>query len=378
MTTEQRHGLLDAVSVLFQWRNFIVVNVLVVAVIAAVISLILPKWYKAEASILPPKERDLFSGIGSASSLLRGLTGRGQSQNSYNYFAILKSRTAKESVVRRFDLLAAYDIRDSSMESAIKELTANTFFEIQDDDNITVEVLDRDPQRAADMANYFVELLNTMSIELSTREARNNREFIEKRVQNTRQDLHDAEDSLQHFQERSGMIVVPEASGSGISAVAELYGMKAKKEIELAILKRSLSGDNPMVHQLEVELSVLNKQLAGFPEMGIGSLRLFRNVAIQQKILEFLMPLFEQAKVDEQKDVPVLLVLDTAVAPERRVKPQRTLIVFLTTTLSLFLFALIAFLLHGVIRRKGYLNPVELRLRALALRLASLYRVSLA
>ncbi len=376
----QTHVVMDALSVIVHWKNFIVCNVLVVTIVAVAVSLLLPKWYKATASILPPKERDVFGAMGSASSILKGLTGRGAGQggNSYNFFAILKSRTAKEEVVRRFGLCDVYGIKDSSMEDAVKELTANTGFEVQEDDNITVDVLDKDPQRAAEMANYFVELLNTMSIDLGTREARNNREFIEKRVLTARQELHDAEDSLQRYQERSGIIIAPEESGAGISAIAELYGMKAKKEIELAIYRRSMSEDNPGVRQLEVELAELQKNLARFPEIGIGTLRLYRNVMIQQKILEFLVPMYEQAKVDQQKDVPVLLVLDKAVRAERKVKPQRTLIIFLCGTLSLFTCVLLVFVFHGLVRRDTERGPLEEKLRRWVEWIAARYKIRLA
>lgn len=379
-TQGQANGFVNALSVLLQWKRFILVNVLVVTAIAVVVSLLLPKWYRATASILPPKERDLFGAMGSASSLLKGLTGRGAGtgQNTYNYFAILKSRTAKEAVIRRFGLLNVYGISDSTMELGIKELTANTAFEVQEDDNITVEVLDEDPQRAADIANFFVELLNSMSIELGTREARNNREFIEKRVLTAKRELHDAEDSLQRYQERSGMIILPEERGAGVSAIAELYGMKAKKEIQLAIYRRTISEDNPEVRLLTVELAELQKRLARYPEIGIGSLRLYRNVAIQQKILEFLMPLFEQAKVDQQKDVPVLLVLDKAVTPERKVKPQRMLIVFLSGALSLFACVLLAFVFHGFTRRNDDAGPLERKLRRYVQWIATRYKITLA
>jgi hypothetical protein len=107
-----------------------------------------------------------------------------------------------------------------------------------------------------------------------------------------------------------------------IAPIAELYGVKAKKEVELAILKRGVSSDNPMIHQLEIEIAELNRKLSTFPGVGMESLRLYRDVAIQQKILEFLVPMYEQAKVEEQKDVPVLLTLDHATAPERKVKPN--------------------------------------------------------
>ena len=86
---------------------------------------------------------------------------------------------------------------------------------------------------------------------------------------------------------------------------------------------------------------------------------------------------YEQAKINEQKDVPVLLVLDKAVAPERKAKPQRVLIVFLAGTLSLLMFVVVAFLLHGLAKREGELRPLETRLHGFAIRIANRYKVHL-
>ena len=171
-----KSGLIAALELLFAWRRFIIINVLVVAILAVGVSLILPKKYKATASVLPPRQQDLFSFGGIAGSLAKsipgaGKLGLGQKSSSYNYFAILNSRTALEQIVRQFDLLAVYDISDSSMEKAIKRLTDNVAFEEQGDENITIDVKDEDPKRAAAMANAFVDILNEMSIKLGTIEA---------------------------------------------------------------------------------------------------------------------------------------------------------------------------------------------------------------
>lgn len=378
---EKKTDFLDYLSVLVRWRRFIIINVLCVTVLAVIVSFILPRWYRATASVLPPKESDMFGSLGAASSVLRGLSGTralrglGQNEGAYNYFAVLKSRTAMEAVVRRFNLIDVYDISDTSMEKAVKALTENTSFETSDDDNITIQVLDKEPQRAADMANCFVELLNEISIKLGTQEARSNREFIEKRLETAKKDLRDAEDTLQAYQEKSGMIVALDPASPGVSGIAELYGMKAKKEIELGILKRTVSADNMLSQRTELELAELNKKLSTFPGIGIESLRLYRDLVIQQKIIEFLLPMYEQAKVDEHKDVPVLLVLDKAVTPERKVRPQRILIVFLSGTLSLFACVLLAFFLHGLTQRKGVLRPLEGVLHGYARRIAARYKI---
>jgi len=374
-------SFLDMISILVEWRRFILFNFLVVTLIAVIISLILPKWYRATASILPPKEPDMFGSLGAASTVLKGLTagrslkGLGQSRAAYNYFAILKSRTAMEAVVHRFDLITVYDISDSSMEKAVKMVEDNVNFETQDDENLTIEVLDKDPRRAADMANYFVDLLNDISIRLGTQEARNNRVFIEERLRMTRDDLRKAEDSLRDYQERTGIIVAMDPEASGVSPVAELYGLKAKKEIELAILKRGVAADNPVLQQKEVELSELSLKLSTFPGVGIESLRLYRDLLIHQKIMEFLVPLHEQAKVDEQKDVPVLLVLDKAVPPEKKVKPQRVLIVFVASFLTLMASIVCVLFMSGILRHEDRRLPLAARLLKGTNKVVALYKV---
>src|SRR6266404_1447724 len=96
-------GFLEYVAVLLKWRKFILLNSIAVAVLAVIISFLLPKWYKATASILPPKDQSLLNFFGSTSSVLKGLSalpkigGLGQNTGAYNYFAILKSRSAMET-----------------------------------------------------------------------------------------------------------------------------------------------------------------------------------------------------------------------------------------------------------------------------------------
>lgn len=370
----------EMVGVLISWRRFIIINLLVATALVTTVSLFLPKWYKATASILPSKEPGVFSSLGQANSLFRelapagALKGAGRSSGTYNYFAVLESRGTMEGVVRKFNLIRAYDINDSSMEKAVQTLSENVSFEIQGEDNILIEVLDRDPNRAAAMANTFVDILNDASRQLGTTEGRNNREFIEKRIERTRGALRAAEDALQRYQERTGMIVVPGERASSFTPIAEFYGIKARKEVESAILKRSNSEESPEVKRLELELRELDRKIATFPGIGAASLRLYREVAIQQQIVESMIPLYEQSKIDEQKDVPVILLLDRAVTPEGTARPDRAGIVFLASSLTLQFLIVLAFLMHGILRYAPA-APLEDRLRKAVLRVARTYRI---
>lgn len=337
----------------YHWRKFIIINTLFVAVVTTGITVLLPNYYRSTASILPPKQQDIFGSAMGASSLLKGLSGGkllgnlGRNNGTYNYLAILKSRTSMQQVISRFDLMTVYGYAKDEQDKAIKELEENTQFEVQDDENITIDVFDQDPQRAASMANYFVELLNATSIKLGTQEAKNNREFIERRLFQCRADLKKAEDDLRVFQEEKDIFISEDATASSIAAYAELYAMKAKKEIEIGVLQKSVTADNQVLRQSQDELEVITKKLDGFPKSGLEGVRLYREVVIQSKLLEFLLPIYEQAKIEEQKDVPVLLVIDTAVPAEKKSKPKRALIIIPIVSVFFLLFTALAYSLSS-------------------------------
>ncbi len=354
-------GWYEFLNLLVRWRGFILKVTGIVTLFAVIVSLLLPNWYKSSASILPPKESSTLSPAGAAGSLLRSITTSGrlgsalQGPGLYNYLAILGSRSAMEEVVRKFDLFTVYDIPDTLMESAVKSLVENVQFEIEPEEYLTISVFDRDRQRAADMANYLVEVLNRMSIELATRNARSNKEFLEKQVDATKALLRQREDSLKAYQEESGMMVLLDERGTGLSAIADIYAAKALKEVELGILQRTVSSEDGALQRARVELDELNKKVSAIPETGVQSMRLLRDVLIHQKMLEFLIPLYEQAKIDEQKEVPVLLVLDRAVPPEKKSSPKRSIIVLssmLAALMGCVLWALLSERYRGMIMHR--------------------------
>lgn len=340
-------SILDYFSVLARWRYFIAAFVLGVGLLTAVVTLLIPNRYKSTARLLPPNRSTGLPGNLSQVARdflpLAGLAGSQISRESQNYLAILQSYTATKSLVEKFDLIEIYDVPKQSLERAIKQARDHVDFVIEPEGAIAVSAWDVEPQRAADMANFLVETLNQISIDLATREARNNREFLGKRVEVTRAALKEKEDELKAYQEETGTMYIGDEGTSGLSAVAELYALKARAEIELEVLSSMVSGDSPAIRQKQAELSALNSKVATIPETGLQSVRLLREVMIHQKILEFIIPLYEQARIDEQKEVPVILVLDTAVPAELKDSPRRTIIVLASCISALILSVLLVF-----------------------------------
>jgi tyrosine-protein kinase Etk/Wzc len=368
----------------FSWRKFILVVTVIFTVLGIALAFILPKEYEGKAVVLASeKSGGLLSmlGLGSqASSLAKQFTpllsgGRSQIGNGFNYLAILNSRDAMERVVRKFNLMGVYSISDSSMEAAIKQLQSNTDFEINEYDEVVVKVLDKDPRRAAAMANYFVDILNEINGSLSSEDARNLRIVIENRYLKNLSDMELAEDSLKNFQQKYGAFSLPDQAKASVAAGAEIESQIILSQVRLSVLEKQMGSDAPEIQTLNDQIQALRQKMSELntgrssdagstkgdfsvfvpfkevPEKSMQYLDLYRNVEIQAKLLEVIYPMYEQARLEEAKETPTVLVLDRAVPPEKKARPMRMLVVLSAFILGCTMSVVGIFILEGGIKK---------------------------
>ncbi|MFZ1979078.1 MAG: hypothetical protein WAV76_14080 [Bacteroidota bacterium] len=370
------NSLIDFLTIVTKYRKFISRFVLFCTVGTIIIALLLPKWYKSIASVFPAEKADLLGGLEGIASLAKSfspskaLSSLGSNPESDRYLAILKSATVLNAIIQKFDLVHVYDITSYPEEKTVKELLDNVEFKVEDEGNITITVYDREPQRAANMANYFVEMLNKTNTELQVQNARGNRQFIEERYKKNLSDLANAEDSLKLFQKKYGVVALPEQMEASIKAAAEITGQLTLKEVQANVLRRTQSIDNPTLIETQIEIDELRNQISQMnegtkisrdkmkvfvpfnklPDLGSEYIRWFRDVEIQYKILQFLTPLFEQAKVEENRQTPSVLILDKAAPAERKAKPKVSLYALLAFVISTMASLFVIFSCEGIIR----------------------------
>jgi tyrosine-protein kinase Etk/Wzc len=263
-------NLLDYLYVIWKWKNFIIINVLLGIVLIVVITLFMPNWYKSSAVILPPEQQSALSSLPQIARdfLPANLLGRfGVSNLADRYLAVLNSRTMMEELTNTFNLAEVYGVKNQSTEKTIRQLRKNTNFDFQKDGTITIDIFDRDPIRAAEMANYITGKLNELLIILDTQEARNNREFIERRYIQVQDDLRITEELLKEFQQTYGIYALPEQTEVAIKNAAELQSMIFVAEVELNVMRRSLSPENVQLQTKQAELQELRKI---FNELKVG------------------------------------------------------------------------------------------------------------
>jgi len=379
--------LSDHLYILFKWKKFLIINLLVITAITTGIVFLLPNQYKATATIMIPPDNQM--GLGGLSSLLGGKSSIasmgsrlfGMSSTSEDMLlGILNSRTALVNVINKFNLMKYYDIDDNNMDKAIKAFKDDFSTDPNEFGMIDFSIVNKDPKISAEIANYLVTLVDSMNIEFSIQRAKNNRIFIEKRYLQNVSDLKMAEDSLYKFQKKYGIVAVPEQLEVTVKAAAEIESELMKKELESYLILNYMGENSPQYQTVKSEINMLKKKVQELknsselgassnilfpfkkmPDIAIQYLRTFREVEIQQSILEIVLPMYEQAKVEEQKSMPTIMLMDKAVPPELKYSPKRAIIIVGIFLLSVFIFIPMIFIGERAITRDKFENPLQLK-----------------
>ncbi len=368
-------------TVLVSYRRFIFLNLIVVCLIVAAVSFVLPSWYNAGTTILPPGGDALSMGL--ASSLMGSATGLATSLSlpfmatpSDLVAAILRSRAVAEAVVEKENLLEAF--HTTSMEDAVRQLFSHTSVNVTPEGLISLSYEDKDRVRAARVANRWVQEADRINRQSSISQAKSARIFIEERLGQTQKELSQAELNLKDFQEQNKTILLNDQMRSAIDKAAELKAQMVSSEIKLNVLSQTLSPSHPQIRSLRSEVNEIKRQLeilesgnpnenpqdktvldvpfAQVPDLSLRLARLIRDVKIQESIFELLTQQYEQYKIQETKDTPTIQVLDKAVPPEKRSKPRRGLLVGMSGMLSIFASLVFVFGLE-YFKRSKQRNP---------------------
>lgn len=324
-------------DLLWQWRRFLLWNVGIVTLGAVILALVLPSWYQSITTLLPPQED--MGGL-NVSTMLRGLTIPGvkiptQVSSAELFVAILTSRTLLTKVVDEFDLQHVY--KKKTVEETIRELKRHVAVHIGEDGLISLSVEDKQRDRAARMANRMLQLLDDFNRMTRSSRGKRARMFIEERIKQTQGELAAAEDSLRRFQlTNKSLLLRPDEAGSAELA-GKLLSERIDLQMRLGMASSFASQSSPEMQRLRLRSQELDRQIQKLPDLGIGMVRLYRDVKVQEQVFTLLMAQYEEAKIEEAKDVATVEVLDRAIPPERKAHPRRSVIVLLGFAGSLVL-----------------------------------------
>jgi uncharacterized protein involved in exopolysaccharide biosynthesis len=342
-------SLLDLLQVIVDNLRLLVLGPLVCGLAALGISFVVPPTFTAKTQFLPPQQQQSAAASVLASlGALGGLAGAatGIKNPADQYVAFMKSASVQDALIEHFKLIDRYEAKLKS--DARLELNSNIKISSGKDGLISVEVDDKNPRFAADLANAHVEELRKLLGRLAVTEAQQRRMFFENHLEMTKENLSKADLALKASGINSS--VLKSSPSSAVESVARLKAGISVQEVKLGSMRNYLTESSPDFKQALSELSSLKAQLAKAEKdepalLGASDyLARYREFKYQETMFELFAKQFELAKVDESREGAVIQVLDFAQPPERKTKPKKAMISIIATLasgLALLLFVFV-------------------------------------
>lgn len=355
-------------ALLFRNKLFIILSTLVGIIASVIISLMLPNWYLAITNVVPPNDDD--SGLGSAisgiSSALRefGLSklSGNSSGEAYTYLVILESRTVVDSMIHLYNLAETYDIPDTNLIDIRKEFSNNVEINYEKEGNYTISIWDKDPQRAAEMANKYVEIANSVAIRIAREEARMNTEYLEKRIAKIDSTIERLSDTLQRFSKKYMVFAFEDQAKAYAEAYSEMQAQQMQYDIMYDLYKNTYGETDPQTRDLKSIRDSWSAKLKNAEddegitgdfalrdagEIGLSYMKNYVELETYAKVKAFLMPSLEEAKLKEVKNIRNLFIVDYAIPPNKKDKPKRSIIVLGAAFGSFALSIMMVFLVNS-------------------------------
>lgn len=241
--------LVTYLRVIFKYYKMILLVSIFAVVATAIFVFTSPKFYSANTSILPPmeflrKDSTLSSGLLGAggSSILRKAID--VTSIAYMYVGILESRAVADAIVDRFNLMKIYSVNGrSSVARAM--LGENSTFKISNEGILTIAVRDADPNRAAAIANAYVEELDLQNKRLSAGQATSKRVFLENRLKEVEKKLSEIENILSREAKVQEMLYELLIREYEIAKIEEAKSMPTIQVLDKAIVPEArIAGGN--------------------------------------------------------------------------------------------------------------------------------------
>jgi capsule polysaccharide export protein KpsE/RkpR len=362
-------------SLLWRHRRMLARVTLIAFAVSIAIAFLIPKQYKATASIMPPDQQNSGalmlaalarggSGMGSLGTLASSLLG-GHTTTAL-FVNLLESGTVRGHLIDRFHLQQVYHTRYRF--TTAKHLARLT--KISDDKKsgvITIEVEDTNPVRARDMAQAYLDELSNLVNKTSTSSARQERIFIEHRLHEVKDDLEHAQLQLSEFSSKNTTVDIKEQTRAMVDAGARVQGELLVQQAGLQSLRQIYGDGNVRVKETEARIAALQKdmqQMTGssapllaagsgpdgadpaedkgelypplrqLPRLAVPFADLYRTVKVQEVVFELLTQQYEMARLEEAKDVPAISVIDAPGIPEKKSFPPRLILIAVLTFLS--------------------------------------------
>ena len=267
-------------------------------------------------------------------------------------FSLFESKALKRKIIEKFNLYEKFQLTNSKNKFFRAEKRLNKdlslevsevgYFSISKMLAFTISAYSTSPDTAQQIAQFTFNCIDSAIQKISTERASRNRLYIEKQLMDNNKRLASLQEKMKDFQEKNKTIDVKDQVMLSIQTYSHIKGLMEKNELLLKNLKTTYSQDVPKIQEIENNIAVYKHKLneierdtqpdvfpgfAKFSTIFPEYTNLTRDVEIKQYLISFLIKEAEKAKIQEKKSVSSLIIIDPAVVPEYRDKPQRTFLI---------------------------------------------------
>lgn len=259
------------------------------------------------------------------------------------YAGILNSRTIKEKVINRCQLMTVF--KKKSPEDMLRTLSKISKVDVSREQIVSLEVTTHDPDLSASIANAWIDELDIFNQQSLISQAKKKRIFLEARLKEIDNELKEAEDSVRFFQLRYKTVSIDQEIKKGIEAYSQLRITLLTQEVKLKCLPEAES-TLPLYREIHNEITAIKTQIKAMEEewgsgygLGFGvplksipkvQFEYARKVRTRNSLSElytYLLEEYEDAKVEEVRTTPTIIIVDRATPPEKRIWPKRISII---------------------------------------------------
>jgi uncharacterized protein involved in exopolysaccharide biosynthesis len=374
---DPRERQIEGLRLFWRRRRFLFRGVATGLLVSTLVAFLIPKSYVSTTQLMPPDSQSssassmammaaMAAKIGGSSGSMGGGLGSvagdllGLKTSGALFIGVLRSQTAQDRLIQQFDLKKVYGKR--LMAGTRAKLDENTSIsEDRKSGILSISVTDHSPQRAAALANAYVDGLNFLISDLSTSSAHRERVFLETRLKVIKQGLDEASTQLAQYSSKNSTLDLQQEGKAMLDVAANLEGQMVAAQSQLEGLRQIYTDNNPRVQSLKARVAEIQKEMGklsggndkvvgsvndlpdslgdmpsirNLPLLGVKYEDYYRNAKIQEIVYELLTQQYELAKVQEAKETPSIKVLDPAMVPEDKSFPPRVPIMLLGTSFA--------------------------------------------
>ncbi len=367
---DKSYGLYELMFVLARHRRLIIWICVVAALAAITYSLLTPKYWKSSANIMPVVESGVLGSLNTSLADIMGgnLINTPKSEMAVDFITIMKRREFSEQLIRDFNLVKYFKINKAdsleAMELAIRKLgTSMMRFNFDQESNlvqISAETKNREMSRK--IVQYYIDNLEKYNMSSRMSKGKLKRIFLEQQVNANMAKADSLARKIRDFEQANKAISLDEQTKSLVSLYSETAAKLMQTEIEYELAKKQYDAASPILMDLGDRIALLKKsvkdmessnsqltpnymiQIDKIPNLSMQYAQMMINVEIRRKVIEYIYPQYELAKIDELKDLPTFEVMDSPKLAGLRSKPKRALIVVCCTIAAFLIACVIAFI----------------------------------